>query len=120
MNFFSQEVDARRLGLLHELVPKAVRVAVLANPSSTTAQTTLRYVQEAARVVGLQIRVLNATTIDEIDAAFATLTRERPDALFVVPTASSPAAACKLSPWRRAIGFRRHILTVIMSRPAGS
>jgi putative ABC transport system substrate-binding protein len=83
INFFSQEVDAKRLGLLHELVPKAVRVAVLANPSSTTAQTTLRYVQEPARVVGLQLHILNATTIDEIDGAFATLARERPDALFV-------------------------------------
>jgi putative ABC transport system substrate-binding protein len=84
INFFNQEVDAKRLGLLHELVPKAVRVAVLLNPASVTiAETTLRSVQEAARVIGLQIHVLNATTIGEIDAAFATLERERPDALFV-------------------------------------
>jgi putative tryptophan/tyrosine transport system substrate-binding protein len=83
-NFFNGEVTAKRLGLLHELVPKAVRVAVLVNPAvATTAETTLRDVQEAARTVGLQIRVLNATTIGEIDAAFATLARERPDALFV-------------------------------------
>jgi putative tryptophan/tyrosine transport system substrate-binding protein len=88
VNFFIQEVAAKRLTLLHELVPKAVRVAVLVNPANaTTAETTLRDVQEAARTIGLQIQVLNATTIGEVDAAFATLARERPDALFVAPDA---------------------------------
>jgi putative ABC transport system substrate-binding protein len=83
-NFFAHEVNAKRLGLLHELVPKAVRVAVLVNPANaTTAETTLRDVQEAARTLGLQIQILKAATIGEIDAAFATLARERPDALFV-------------------------------------
>jgi putative tryptophan/tyrosine transport system substrate-binding protein len=86
INFFTQEVVAKRLGLLHQLVPKAVRVAVLFNPANATvAETTLREVQEAARTIGLQIQVVNATTIGEIDAAFATLARERPDALFVAP-----------------------------------
>jgi putative tryptophan/tyrosine transport system substrate-binding protein len=86
VNFFVQEVVAKRLGLLHELVPKAVRVAVLVNPDNpTSTETTLREVQEAARAMGLQIQILNATTIGEIDAAFATLARERPDALFVAP-----------------------------------
>ena len=78
-------MDAKRLGLLRELVPKAVRVAVLWNPASETpGSTELQDLQEAARTIGLQIRVLNATTIGEIDAAFAILARERPDALFVV------------------------------------
>jgi putative tryptophan/tyrosine transport system substrate-binding protein len=77
-------VDAKRLGLLHELVPRAVRVAVLVNPANATAaETTLRDVQEAARAIGLQIHVLNASTSREIEAAFATFPRERPDALFV-------------------------------------
>jgi putative ABC transport system substrate-binding protein len=85
INFFATEVDAKRLGLLHELVPKAVRVAVLWNPADDTpGSTELRDLQEAARTLGLQIRVVNATTIGEIDAAFAILARERPDALFVV------------------------------------
>jgi putative ABC transport system substrate-binding protein len=84
VNFLSQEVVTKRLALLHELVPKAVRVAVLVNPAdATNAETTLRDVQNAARVIGLQIQVLNASTSGEIDAAFATLARERPDALFV-------------------------------------
>jgi putative tryptophan/tyrosine transport system substrate-binding protein len=83
-NGFAVELVAKRLALLHELVPKAVRVAVLLNPANgTTAETTLRDVQEAARVIGLQIPVLNASTGPEIDAAFATLAGERPDAVFV-------------------------------------
>jgi putative ABC transport system substrate-binding protein len=85
-NFFSGELVAKRLGLLRELVPKAVSVAVLLNPTNgPNAETTLRDVSEAARTIGLQIRVLNASTSREIDAAFATLARERPDALFIAP-----------------------------------
>jgi putative ABC transport system substrate-binding protein len=87
INFFSLEVVAKRLGLLHDLLPKAVRVAVLVNPDPSTTEATLREVQEAASTIGLQIHVLNATTIGEIDAAFATLARERPDALFVASNA---------------------------------
>ena len=88
INFFFSEVAAKRLRLLHDLVPKAVRVAVLVNPANaSTAETTLREVQEAAPTIGLQIQILNASTIGEIDAAFATLARERPDALFVAPDA---------------------------------
>jgi putative tryptophan/tyrosine transport system substrate-binding protein len=84
INFFNAELPAKRLGLLHELVPKAVRVAVLVNPgNATVAEATLRDVQEAARAIGLQIQVLNASTSREIDGAFATLVRERSDALLV-------------------------------------
>jgi putative ABC transport system substrate-binding protein len=83
INFFTSEVVAKRLGLLNQLVPKATRVAVLVNPDNLITEATLREVQEAARTIGLQIDVLNASTIREIDAAFATITRERFDALFV-------------------------------------
>jgi putative ABC transport system substrate-binding protein len=83
-NNFLSEVVGKRLDLLHKLLPKAVRVAVLINPASRfPAATTLRNVQEAARPLGMQIRVLNASTSGEIDAAFAVLARDRPDALFV-------------------------------------
>ena len=82
--YFAVELVAKRLALLHELVPKAIRVAVLVNPAdAANTETTLRAVQEAARAIGLQIHVLNASTSPEIDAAFATLARERLDALFV-------------------------------------
>jgi putative tryptophan/tyrosine transport system substrate-binding protein len=85
VNFFVQEVTAKRLRLLHDLIPNAVRIAVLVNPMNASVETTtLREVQEAAPALGLQIRVLKASTIGEIDAAFAALARERPDALFVV------------------------------------
>jgi putative tryptophan/tyrosine transport system substrate-binding protein len=84
VNFFTQEVVAKRLRLLHDLIPKAVRIVVLVNPGNpSTAGRTLREVQQAAPSIGLQIEMLNATTIGEIDAAFATFAHERPDALFV-------------------------------------
>jgi len=77
-------VTGKRLRLLHDLVPKAVHVAVLVNPANVAvAEPTLREVQEAAPTIGLQIQSLNASTIGEIDTAFANFTRERPDALFV-------------------------------------
>jgi putative ABC transport system substrate-binding protein len=86
INFFVNEVVAKRLRLLHDLAPKAVRIAALINlANATTAEPTLREVQEAAPTLGMQIQVLNATTIHEIDAAFAGFARERPDALFVAP-----------------------------------
>ena len=76
---------AKRLRLLHDLIPKAVRIAVLVNPANAAVETTtLREVQEAAPALGLQtLTTLKASTIGEIDAAFAALARERPDALFV-------------------------------------
>jgi putative tryptophan/tyrosine transport system substrate-binding protein len=84
INIFLQEAVAKRLRLLHELVPKAVRIAVLINPGNVSvAETTVREVQKAAPTMKLQIQILKATTISEIDAAFATLARERLDALLV-------------------------------------
>jgi len=85
VNFFSTELAAKRLELLRELVPGAVRVAVLVNPANPNTETILRDVEAAARTMGLQIQVCNAGTIDEIDAGFATFARERPDALVVAP-----------------------------------
>jgi putative tryptophan/tyrosine transport system substrate-binding protein len=80
------EVTSKRLRLLHELVPKAARVAVLVNPANTTAtEIALRDLHEAAPIIGLQIQVLKATTSAEIDGAFAMLARQRSDALFVGP-----------------------------------
>ena len=84
VNSFLSEVNAKRLRLLHDMVPKAVHVAVLVNPANTSsAEGALQGTQEAAAATGLQLRILNATTIAEIDAAFAGFAQERPDALFV-------------------------------------
>jgi putative tryptophan/tyrosine transport system substrate-binding protein len=84
INVFIGELAAKRLELLRELVPSAIRVAVLVNPAQATiTEATLRDVAAAARDIGLQIQVLNADTSREINAAFASFVRERPDALFV-------------------------------------
>jgi putative tryptophan/tyrosine transport system substrate-binding protein len=84
INFFIQEVTSKRLALLHELLPTAVRIAVLVNPANAlSTETTLSEAQEAVRVLGLQIHVVNASTIGEIDTAFANLVRERADALLI-------------------------------------
>jgi len=86
INSFVQEIGAKRLRLLHELVPKSVNVAVLVNQANASAAaTTLRDVKEAAPTIGVQIEIFNASTIGEIDAAFASLAKERADALFVGP-----------------------------------
>jgi len=83
INFFANELSVKRLALLHELVPKAVRIAVLVNPSNPATEGTLRDTLEAARAIGLQIQVLKASTSREIEAAFATLVRDRAEALYV-------------------------------------
>jgi ABC-type uncharacterized transport system substrate-binding protein len=84
INFLLTELAAKRLELLHEMVPAAKRLAVLVNPAQAiNTEGTLQEVQAGARAMGLQIRVLNAGTSREIDAAFADFERERPDALFV-------------------------------------
>jgi len=84
INFFSAELTAKRLELLRELVPAATRVAVLVNPANVAnVDNTVREVGVAARAIGLRIQILNASTIHEINAAFATLVREHADAVFV-------------------------------------
>jgi putative ABC transport system substrate-binding protein len=86
VNFFTAEVVTKRLGLLHEVVPKAARVAVLVNPANAaTTETILQEVQRAARAIGLQILVLDASTSHELDEVFAVLAREPPNAFFVAP-----------------------------------
>src|SRR5262249_55083919 len=78
ISFLNSEVSAKRLNLLRELVPAAARVTVLVNPANATAsEPALRDVLTAARAMGLQIQVLKASTSSEINAAFASLGRER-------------------------------------------
>ena len=85
VNFFNAELVAKRMELLRELVPGAVRVALLVNPATdvANAESVVRDVDAAARAKGAQIQVFNASTSREIDVAFAALVRERLDALFV-------------------------------------
>ena len=84
INFLALEVVAKRLNLLRELLPKATRIAVLVNPTNgTNADSTLRDASEAARALGMQIHAIKASTVGEVDAAFATMVRDQVDALFV-------------------------------------
>ena len=84
VNSFSTELAAKRLGLLREFLPGSKAVAVLFNPATPAGQDAVREVHTAAGTLGLQVRVVNASTSGEIDLAFATLARERPDALLVI------------------------------------
>jgi ABC-type uncharacterized transport system substrate-binding protein len=84
VNFLAAELVAKRLELLRELVPAATRIAVLVNPADTAnTEPTLRDAQAAARAMGLETQIVHASTSREIDAAFATLERERVHAFFV-------------------------------------
>ena len=86
VNILTSEVVAKRLRLLHDLLPNAVRIAVLVDPNNPTiAKTTVQDVQKAAPIMGLQTQIINATTVGEINEVFAAFERDRPDALFVAP-----------------------------------
>jgi putative tryptophan/tyrosine transport system substrate-binding protein len=88
INFFTGELVAKRLAVLHELVPRTARIGVFINPSDAPRAEILRSdVEAAARDIGLQLQILNPSTSREIDTAFAALVRERADALFVGPDA---------------------------------
>jgi ABC-type uncharacterized transport system substrate-binding protein len=86
INFFASEVDAKRLGLMHELLPKAKRFAVLLNPANApTAEATAKTVKQVAPALELELFFFNASTAADIDAAFVAIARERADALFIAP-----------------------------------
>ncbi len=120
INFFAAELAAKRLELLRELVPAAARIAVLVNPTDPHTETTLRDVQAAARAIGLQIQVFNASTSREIDAAFAAFVRERPDALFVGRDAFFTSRRVQIATLGGApCGFPRYCGTAKSPKPAG-
>jgi putative tryptophan/tyrosine transport system substrate-binding protein len=83
INIFSSELVAKRLELVRELLPSAARIAALVSPGGPSSEATLRDIEPAADALGLRVQVLNASTPREIDAAFATLVRERVGALFL-------------------------------------
>jgi putative ABC transport system substrate-binding protein len=98
VNFFANEIDAKRFGLMHELLPKATRFAVLVNPANARpTEYTSKAIKEAARALGLDALLFNASTRAEIDAAFAAFGRERADALFVAGDAFFYSRAVQLA-----------------------
>src|SRR5262249_41995086 len=120
INFFSAELVAKRLELLRELVPGAARVAVLVNPANiTTTASTLREVEAAAPALKLQLKILNASTSGEINAAFAELARDRADALFVASDAFFSSGVPNWSIWRRDMRSSRRIQRATFQKPVG-
>jgi putative ABC transport system substrate-binding protein len=83
LNVLTSELTGKRLELARELVPAAAVVAVLINPKSPEAEPQLRDVQTAARAIGQQIHILNASTERDVDTAFATLVQQLDGALLV-------------------------------------
>jgi ABC-type uncharacterized transport system substrate-binding protein len=119
IDFFGHEVATKRLGLLHELVPKAVRIAVVVNPANApSAEAALRAIPDAARAIELQTQFLKASTSEEIEAAFATLLRDRADALFVAGDAFFVSSASNLRRSRPVMRYPRSMPFAGMSKPA--
>ena len=83
VSFWSAALEAKRLGLLHELLPQATVIAALVDPNFLTAANQLNDLQDAARSLGKELHVLQASTESDLDSRFATLARQRPDALIV-------------------------------------
>jgi putative tryptophan/tyrosine transport system substrate-binding protein len=84
VSILSTELTAKRLELLHALVPSAIRITALINPGEPAGDFALRELEAAGSTIGLQTRILRTSTDREIDAAFASFMHERPDALFAV------------------------------------
>jgi putative ABC transport system substrate-binding protein len=112
VNILSVEIAAKRLALLHELLPKATHVAVLVNPRTAGSEGTLREAIEAAGSLGLKLQVLNAGTGAEIEAAFAALERERADALYLAPDAFFASRRVQLA----TLAARNRIPTAVPER----
>ena len=111
INFFAAELTAKRLGLLREMVPGAARLAFLVNPANVTAESTVKDLEAAAPAFGVKIQIFDAGTIREIDAAFASLVRQRFDALFVGPDLFFSTRRVQL-----AIAAARHAVPTIFAQ----
>src|SRR5262249_2575235 len=85
VNSFQAELGAKQLGLLRELLPTAVRIGLLVNPTNANVEGVTRDVREAASAIGVQIDIVGASDSRQIEDAFATLVRTRADALVVGP-----------------------------------
>jgi ABC-type uncharacterized transport system substrate-binding protein len=105
VNNFMSELVAKRLGLLRDLLPTAARFGALVNPNEATAEAFTKDFVAAAATLNVQVEIAHARDSREIEAAFATLARNKTDALMVGPTRCSPAVTWKSSRWRRVMLF---------------
>jgi len=118
ITFISGPLQTKRLQLLHELVPNASVIALLMNPDNLSGESNVRAVQDAARSLGLQPRVLKARTVEEVDAAFAALVPQRANALFVASDGFFFTGARNLLPSRHVTLCPRASICASSSRPA--
>jgi putative ABC transport system substrate-binding protein len=112
VTFFSTALAAKRLELLHELVPSAGRIAFLVNPNNPVAKPEIKEASAAARALGMELRVLTITRKDDIDSAFATLGEWRADGLLV---GSDPS----LADWSEALAAlatKHHLPAIFTGR----
>ena len=119
MSWFANLVTGKGLGLLHELVPNAAVIALLVNPRLPETARMEGEGREAARSLGLQLLILNASIPSEIDASFATMRQQRVGALLSAPIHFFPAGASKLLHWRRVTPSRACTPTANLSKRAG-
>ena len=115
---FTSGLEAKRLGLLHEMVPKATTIAVLVNPNYSDAENQLRDVQEAAARLGVQLVVVRANAESDFDAAFSTVVQQRAGALLVCASPFFNSGASNLSCWRHAMRCRRSMNGATSPQPA--
>jgi ABC-type uncharacterized transport system substrate-binding protein len=108
VNFFVAELGSKQLGLLHDLIPAAARVGLLVDPNAPTTESAMRDVAAAASAIGLQVDVVQASDSREIESAFATLIRNRADALLVGPSGFFVSRRLQL-----AILAARHAIPVV-------
>jgi putative tryptophan/tyrosine transport system substrate-binding protein len=96
---FTDTVEQKKLELLHELVPKATVIAGLVNPTNPNAENVSHAQQAAARTLGLQIRIANASSESDIDSAFTTILQQGAGALVARSRAGPGTKQSKLRPW---------------------
>jgi putative tryptophan/tyrosine transport system substrate-binding protein len=119
VNFFMEEVAAKRLRLLHDLVPKAVRIAVLVNPANaSTAESTIRDMEKAAPPLDCKSKFLTPQRSARSIRPLRPWRANAPMRSSSLPTGSSTPDVCNLQPSQRATRFRRHTRTVMLSPPA--
>ena len=117
--FFNIETEAKRLGLMHDLLPKAARFAVLLNPSNPRySEATSKSLSEAARTLGLEIVFYKASTPGEIDAAFAAMAHDRADALFIGGEALFASRSVQVATLAIATDYPQVFLLANWFRPA--
>jgi putative ABC transport system substrate-binding protein len=120
INLFTHDLEAKRLGLLHDVVPSAKNVAVLVNSNYPTAESQLQQVREAAPHLGIQLIIAGAKSEADFDSAFATYLQEKAEALLVCASPLFNNSEMNWSHWRRAISCQPCMNCPISPRPAAS